>query len=48
MSVKRRLKVFDSGVLRKVIGPKTDERTRCGEDCLTKNFMICTQEIIFG
>ena len=48
----RRLRVFESRVLRRVFGPKRDEVTggeKSGESCIVRSFMICTPHIIlFG
>jgi hypothetical protein len=39
---KRRLKVFDNRVLRRIFGPKRDELTGSGEDYITRSFVLCT------
>jgi hypothetical protein len=38
----QRLRVFENRVLRRIFGPKRDEVTVNGENCITKSFMICT------
>jgi hypothetical protein len=44
-----RLRVFENRVLRRIFGPKRDEVTGGGEDCITKSFMLCTpHQISFG
>jgi hypothetical protein len=36
-------------VLRRIFGPKRDEVTGSGEDCITKSFMLCTpHQVSFG
>jgi hypothetical protein len=37
-----RLRVFENRVLRRIFRPKRDEVTESGENCITKNFVICT------
>jgi hypothetical protein len=37
-----RLRVFENRVLRRLFGPKRDEVTGEGENCITRRFMICT------
>jgi hypothetical protein len=37
-----RLGVFDNRVLRRIFGPKRDEVTKNGENCIMKSFVICT------
>jgi len=45
---KRRLRVFENRVLRKVFGSKRDGVTGSGEDYITRSFMICTpNKILF-
>ena len=39
---KRRLKVFENGVLRRIFGSKRDEVTGEWENYITRSFMICT------
>jgi hypothetical protein len=34
--------VFENRVLRRIFGPKTDEVTGSGENCIMRNFVICT------
>jgi hypothetical protein len=36
------LGVFENRVLRRIFGPKRDEVTGNGENCIMKSFMICT------
>jgi hypothetical protein len=44
-----RLRVFENRVLRRILGPKTDEVTAGGEDYVTRHLMICTHyQILFG
>jgi hypothetical protein len=44
-----RLRGFENRVLRRLFGPKRDEVTGSGEDCITKSFMLCTpHQISFG
>jgi len=38
----RRLWVFENRVLRTVFGPKRDEVTGSGKDCIMRSLMICT------
>ena len=38
----RRLRVFENSVLRRVFGPKRDEVTGNGENCIMRNLVICT------
>jgi hypothetical protein len=45
----RRLRVFENRVLRRVFGPKRDEVTKSGENCIIRSLMICTPlPILFG
>ena len=37
----RRLRVFDNMVLRRIFGPRRDEVTGNGGDCITRSLMIC-------
>jgi hypothetical protein len=37
-----RLGVFENRLLRRISGPKRDEVTENGENCIMKSFMICT------
>jgi hypothetical protein len=37
-----RLMVFENRVLRGIFGPKEDEVTCFGEECVTRSLMICT------
>jgi hypothetical protein len=46
MREKRRLKVFENRVLRRVFGPKRDEVTGNGENYIMKSLMICTHPIL--
>ena len=43
---KRRLRLFENRVLRKIFGRKRDEVTGSGEDYITRSFMICTRNKI--
>jgi hypothetical protein len=44
-----RLRVFENRVLRRIFGPKRVEVTGCGEDYVTRSFMLCTpHQISFG
>jgi hypothetical protein len=46
---KRRLRVFENRVLRRVFRPKGDEVTRNGENCIIRSLMICKPHpILFG
>jgi hypothetical protein len=38
----RKLKVFENKVLRRIFGPRRDEITGNGGDCITMSYMICT------
>jgi len=38
----RRLRVFENRVLRGIFGPKRDEGTGDGENCIMRSLMICT------
>jgi hypothetical protein len=43
------LMVSENKVLKRVFHPKRDKVIECGEDCITRNFMICTpQHTFFG
>jgi hypothetical protein len=45
----QRLRVFENRVLRRIFGPKRNEVIRGGEDCRTRNLMLCTHhQILFG
>jgi hypothetical protein len=37
---RNRPRVFENRVLRRIFGPKTDEVTEDGENCITKSFVI--------
>jgi hypothetical protein len=37
-----RLNVFENKVLRRIFEPKRDEMTEGEENCIMRNFMICT------
>jgi hypothetical protein len=37
-----RLRVFENRVLRRIFGPKRDEVTGEGENCIMRNFITCT------
>jgi hypothetical protein len=37
-----RLRVFENRVLRRIFGPKRDEVTEDGENCIMRSFVICT------
>jgi hypothetical protein len=39
---KHRLRVLENRAVRRIFGPKRDEVTGSGEDCITRSFMICT------
>jgi hypothetical protein len=43
----RRLRVFESRVLRRIFGLKRDEVTGGGENYITRSLMICTPHPIF-
>jgi hypothetical protein len=47
---KRRLRVFENGVLRRIFGPKRNEVTgEWGENCIMRSLMICTaHQMLFG
>jgi hypothetical protein len=34
--------VFEKGVLSRIFGPKRDEVTEIGENCIMKSFITCT------
>jgi hypothetical protein len=36
-----RLRVFENRVLRRIFGPKRDEVTGNGENCIMRSFVIC-------
>jgi hypothetical protein len=36
-----KLRVIENRVLRRICGPKRDEMTKGGENCITKSFLIC-------
>ena len=38
----RKLRVFENMVLRRIFGPRRDEVTGNGGDCITRSEMICT------
>jgi hypothetical protein len=40
--VERRLRVFENGVLRRILGPKSDEVTGGGENYIMRSLIICT------
>jgi hypothetical protein len=42
MREKRRLRVFENSVLRKIFGPKMIEVTGSGENYIMRSFQICT------
>jgi hypothetical protein len=43
------LSVFKHRVLRKIFGPKRDNVTWGGEDCITMSFVICSpHQILLG
>ena len=45
----RKLRVFENMVLRRIFGPRRDEVTGNGGDCITRSLMICTAHpILFG
>jgi hypothetical protein len=37
-----RRRVFENRVLRRILGPKRDEVTGGGENCIMRSFIICT------
>jgi hypothetical protein len=37
-----RQRVFENRVLRRIFGPKRDERQEVGENCIMRNFRTCT------
>ena len=37
----RRLRVFEIRMLRRIFGPKRDEETKNGENCIMRSLMIC-------
>jgi hypothetical protein len=37
-----RLRVFENRVLRRIFGPKRDEVTGSGENCIRRSFITCT------
>jgi hypothetical protein len=37
-----RLRVFENRVLRRIFGPKRDEVTEVGENCIMRSCMVCT------
>jgi hypothetical protein len=39
---KRRLRVFENRVLRRIFGPKRDEVTDGGENCIMRSFITCS------
>jgi hypothetical protein len=46
---KRRLRVFENRVLRRIFGPKKDEVTGCGENFIMRSFVISTPHpLLFG
>jgi hypothetical protein len=46
---KRRLRVFENGVLRIIFGPKRDDLTGNGENYIMRSLVICTAyQILFG
>jgi hypothetical protein len=40
------VRVFGNGMLKKIFGPKREEKS--GEDYLRRSFVICTPQQIFG
>jgi hypothetical protein len=42
LSEEHRLRVFENRVLRRIFGPKREEVTRGGENCIMRSFVICT------
>ena len=44
---KRRLRMFEYRVLRRIFGSKRDEEQGSGKYYITRSFMICTREILF-
>jgi hypothetical protein len=46
---KRRLRVFENRVLRRIFGPKREEVIRSGENYIMRSLMICAPyRILFG
>jgi len=46
---KRRLRVFENSVLKRILGPKRDEVEESGENYMRRSLMICTPHpILFG
>jgi hypothetical protein len=44
-----RLRVLENRVLKRIFGPKRNEVTGSGEDCITSSFMLCIPyQISFG
>jgi hypothetical protein len=39
---KHRLRVFENRVLRRIYGPKKGGVREGGENCITRNFIVCT------
>jgi hypothetical protein len=40
--------VLGNTMLRRILGPKRDEVTEAGENCETRNFIICTlRQVLF-
>jgi hypothetical protein len=44
---RKRLRVFENRLLRKIFGPKRDEVTGDGEDYTMRSITICTAHKIF-
>jgi hypothetical protein len=42
-----RLRVFENKVLRRIFGPKRDEVTGGGENCIMRSFVICTLRRVY-
>jgi hypothetical protein len=46
--VNTRLSMFENRVLKRIFGPKTDEITKAGENCMIGSFIIRVHEILLG
>jgi hypothetical protein len=44
----RRLGVFESGVHRRILGPKVMEGLECGENCIMRCSIICIHHVLLG
>jgi hypothetical protein len=43
-----RLRVFGNRVLRRIFGPKRDEVTGDGENCIMRSFITCTYRQLYN